>query len=467
LDKRKGSFMPEGKSRSESNQRLRDDDRKYLWHPFTQMKDYEREEPLIIERGEGSYLIDVEGRAYLDGVSSLWVTVHGHRKEALDAALREQVGRIAHSTLLGISNVPAIELARRLVAVAPAGLSRVFYSDSGATAVEIALKIAFQYWQLRGRPEKRRFLSFTNAYHGDTLGAVSVGGIPLFHGIFRPLLFEALRATAPYCYRCPLEKTYPQCGIACLEELEGILRACHQEVAALITEPLIQGAAGMIVFPAGTLKRIADLCRRFGVLLIVDEVATGFGRTGRLFACEHEGVCPDLMAVAKGLTGGYLPLAATLATEEIYRAFLGEHHEFKAFFHGHTYTGNPLACAVALANLDLFEQEKTLDRLQGKIERFRSGLSRFRQLPWVGDIRQLGFMAGIELVRDLETKAEFPAREKVGIRVIQEARRRGVVLRPLGNVIVLMPPLSIAETELDQLLRVTYDSIQTVLGGAK
>ncbi|MBI3015376.1 MAG: aminotransferase class III-fold pyridoxal phosphate-dependent enzyme, partial [Candidatus Tectomicrobia bacterium] len=276
-----------------------------------------------------------------------------------------------------------------------------------------------------------------------------------------------LRAMAPYCYRCPLEKTYPECGIACLEELERILRTRHQEIAAVITEPLVQGAAGMIVFPPGTLKRIADLCRRFDVLLIVDEVATGFGRTGRLFACEHEEVCPDLMAVAKGLTGGYLPLAATLASEEIYRTFLGEYHELKSFFHGHTYTGNPLACAVGLANLDLFAQERTLDHLQRKIEHLGSGLSRFRRLPWVGDIRQLGFVAGIELVRDAGTKEEFPAPEKVGIRVIQEARRRGVVLRPLGNVIVLMPPLSIAETELDQLLRVTYDSIQTVLGGAE
>lgn len=451
----------------ERSRRLRQDDCRYVWHPFTQMRDYERQDPLIIERGEGSYLIDVEGRAYLDGISSLWVTVHGHRREELNRALHEQIDRVAHSTLLGISNVPAIELARRLVEVAPAGLRRVFFSDSGATAVEIALKMAFQYWQLKGRPEKQRFLSFHNAYHGDTLGAVSAGGIPIFHGVFRPLLFECLRAMAPNCYRCPLQKTFPGCGLECLGEFEDILRRRHGEIAAVITEASIQAAAGMIVFPPGTLRRMADLCRRYDVLLIVDEVATGFGRTGKLFACEHEEVRPDLMAVAKGLTGGYLPLAATLATEEIYRAFLGEYHEFKTFFHGHTYTGNPLACAVALASLDLFARDNTLERLAAKIERLRSGLECFRRLPWVGDVRQFGFMAGIELVRDTATKEEFPAPEKVGARVIREARRRGVVLRPLGNVIVLMPPLSITPAELDLLLEVTYDSIRAILGGGE
>jgi adenosylmethionine---8-amino-7-oxononanoate aminotransferase len=442
--------------------RLEQADKRYIWHPFTQMQDYQGMAPAIIERGEGSYLIDIHGRRYLDGVSSLWVSVHGHRREEIDRAIIEQVGRISHTTLLGLSNPPAIELAERLVEITPRGLERVFYSDNGSTGCEVALKMTFQYWQHRGASNKTQFISFKNAYHGDTLGAVSVGGIDLFHEAFRPLLFPVLQADAPYCYRCPLNLSLPACGMTCLGSLERILKDHHEEVAALIIEPLVQGAAGMITQPPGFLQRVRELCTRYEVLMIADEVAVGFGRTGRMFACDHEQVRPDVMVLAKGITGGYLPLAATLTTEDIYGAFLGEHHAFKTFFHGHTYTGNPLACAAALANLEVFEKAKTLQELAPKIDFLARRLERFKELPAVGEVRQCGFMTGIELVADKETRAPFPPQEKIGIKVILEAKKRGVIIRPLGDVIVIMPPLSISQAELEELVEVIYQSIKTV-----
>ncbi|HET6370863.1 MAG TPA: adenosylmethionine--8-amino-7-oxononanoate transaminase, partial [Nitrospiria bacterium] len=322
--------------------RLKRLDHKHIWHPFTQMKEWEGEEPLVIESGRGNYLIDSRGRRYLDGVSSIWVNLHGHRKGAIDRAIKKQLDRIAHSTLLGLTHPPAALLAAELVRLSPRGLTRVFYSDNGSTAVEVAIKMAFQYWRHLGERKKATFVSLANAYHGDTVGSVSVGGIDLFHGAFRPLLFKTLKAPSAYCYRCPLDLAYPGCDLACAEEIGKILRKHQGKIAALVVEPLVQAAAGMIMPPRGHLKRLRALCDEFDVLLIVDEVATGFGRTGKMFACQHEGVTPDLMAIAKGLTGGYLPLAATLTTEKIYRAFLGDYSEFKTFFHGHSYTGNPL-----------------------------------------------------------------------------------------------------------------------------
>lgn len=439
-------------------------DKQYIWHPFTQMSDWEREPQIIIEKGMGSHLFDVRGRRYIDGVSSLWVTVHGHRKKEIDRAVAAQLKKIAHSTLLGLSNVPAALLAERLVDIAPEGLTRVFYSDSGSTAVEIALKISFQYWRQKGGEyrAKTKFISLEEAYHGDTIGSVSVGGIDLFHKIYRPLLFESYKIPSPYCYRCSLDKTRSSCGMACAERAEEVIKVHAHETAALIIEPLVQGAAGMIVHPPGYLKRIRELCTKYGILMIADEVATGFGRTGRMFACEHEDVSPDLMAIAKGITGGYLPLAATLATEWIYKGFLGKYHEFRTFFHGHTYTGNPLASAAAIASIDLFRKEKTVERLGPKISVLTKELEHFNDLEHVGDIRQRGFMVGIELVRRRDSKEPYRPEEKIGIRVIQECRRRGLIIRPLGNVIVLMPPLSISLNDLRKLTRIVFDAIRTV-----
>lgn len=443
---------------------MEEEDKAYIWHPFTQMKDWVGEQPLIIEKGEGCYLIDIYGNRYLDGVSSIWVNLHGHRRPEIDRAISDQLKKISHSTLLGLSNPPAIQLGKKLVEVAPVGLSRVFYSDNGSTAVEISLKIALQYWQQKGRrfKKKAKFISFTNAYHGDTLGSVSVGGIDLFHQIFKPLLFPTFKAEYPYCYRCSLGKEYPSCELACLIQAKELIEAHHEEVAALIIEPLVQGAAGMIVSPPGYLRSIRELCTEHNILMIADEVATGFGRTGRMFACKHEEVSPEIMAVAKGITGGYLPLAATLTTEEIYRKFLGEYREQKAFFHGHSYSGNPLSCAAALANLEIFTKEMVLDELADKIAFLAERLKDFNQLPHVGEVRQKGFMVGIELVRNKETREEYEFGEKIGIRVTYEARRRGLIIRPLGNVIVLMPPLSIRLEELREVVDITYKSIKRV-----
>src|SRR3954451_3840817 len=416
-------------------------DRKHLWHPFTQQQGWVEEAPIVIEQADRCELIDSEGRRYIDGVSSLWCNVHGHAHPRIDAAVHDQLSRVAHSTMLGLSHRPAIELAQRLVELAPPGLTRVFYSDSGSTATEIALKMAFQYWRQRGQ-DRRRFVALDMAYHGDTIGSVSVGGIDLFHSLYEPLLFDTLKAEPG--------------DIAAMARL---LAEHSGEVAAVIMEPLVQGAAGMLVHPPGYLRAVRDLCDRHGVLLILDEVATGFGRTGRMFACEHEGVAPDLMCLAKGITGGSLPLAATLATERIYEGFLGEHEEFRTFFHGHTYTGNPLACAAALATLDVFREERTIERLQGRIQLLGDLLEPVAAHPMVREVRRCGFMVGIEL-------QEHPLPVWIGHRVTLEARRRGAIIRPLGDVVVLMPPLSIAGEELTRLVSITAEAIEVATADA-
>src|SRR5438309_4827641 len=444
--------------------RLQAEDHRHLWHPFTQQREWEQEPPLIIERGRGVYLEDTDGHRYLDGVSSLWVNLHGHRKRELDRALVAQLKKIAHSTLLGLANGPSIELARRLVALAPRGLTRVYYSDDGSTAVEVALKMAYRYWQLRAGPDtsKTRFLHLGQAYHGDTLGAVSVGGIPLFHERFKPLLFSTYEAHAPYCSCCPLDLTYSRSRVACADAVEDVLTRHHQSIAALVVEPMLLAAGGMITMPPGYLSKLRRLCTRYRVLLIADEVATGFGRTGRMFACEHEEVKPDLMAISKGLTGGYMPLAATLTTEEVYHQFLGQHEQLTTFFHGHSYTGNPLGCAVALANLEVFKQERTLDRLAPKIAVLCKLLTPLWSHPHVGDISQIGFIAGIELVRDRMTKESYSLAERMGTQVTEVARAAGLLLRPLGNIIVLMPPLSTTATELRAMVRIASQAIAAV-----
>ena len=418
-----------------TQERIRDLDGRHLWHPFTQQQGWSREEPLVIERGFGTDLIDADGRRYIDGVSSLWCNVHGHRHPGIDKAIRDQLDRIAHSTMLGLTHPLAAELAERLVEIAPPGLERVFYSDSGSTATEIALKMAFQYWHQQGESKRRSYVCLRDAYHGDTIGAVSVGGIDLFHECYEPLLFDAHHVTP---------------GDAA--ELECILDFHDSEIAAVIVEPLVQGAAGIRVQPPGFLRRVRELCDNHDVLLICDEVATGFGRTGTMFACEQERVSPDLMCVAKGLTGGYMPLAATLATERIYEGFLGAHEDFRTFFHGHTYTGNPLACAAAIANLDAFESEGTLLRLQPKIRLFAELLREVAEMPEVLEVRGRGFMAGIDL-------GDYDPALRMGHRATLAARERGAIVRPLGDTIVLVPPLAISKAELRRLVSITREAI--------
>ncbi|MBF6570804.1 MAG: adenosylmethionine--8-amino-7-oxononanoate transaminase [Candidatus Binataceae bacterium] len=435
-------------------QKLRDEDHRYLWHPFTQMRTWlADDEPLIVERGEGNWLIDVNGRRYLDGVSSLWCNVHGHRNPVLDAALHAQIEKIAHSTMLGMANAPAIELARELIAIAPAGLSRVFYSDSGAEAVEVAIRIAAQYWQLRNEPRRTRFVTLTESYHGDTIGSVSLGYSEMFHRHLKPMLFPVLKTDPPHMFRFYRRMSPVAAERTAIAAAREMIQANRDELAALVIEPLMQGAAGMWNHSPEFLRAICELAREAGALVIFDEVAVGFGRTGTMFACEQAGIAPDLMCLGKGLTGGYLPLAATLATAPIFEAFLGEPDEYRAFYYGHTYTGNPLAAAVAIANLGLYREHRVIERIQAAIAQMRDGLARrFEKHPQVADLRQCGLMAGIEVMADPASRTPYPSKRLTGARIARAARKHGVAIRPLGDVIVLMPPLSITSEELDLLL---------------
>ncbi len=439
-------------------------DKEFVWHPFTQMLNWENEQNIIIERGEGVYLYDIRGNRYIDGVSSLWVNIFGHNNRELNEAIKEQVDKISHSTLLGLANVPSAILAQKLIEIAPKNLKKVFYSDSGSTSVEIALKVAFQYFKQSGAKfkNKQKIIAATSAYHGDTLGSVSVGGVELFHSIYKPLLFDAIRITYPYCYRCPFNLKYPDCELHCAKEAEKVIGFHADEACALIIEPMIQGASGMITMPIGYMKKIEKACKDNNVLLILDEVATGFGRTGKMFAAFHEDIHPDIMCIAKGITGGYLPMAATLFTKEIYEGFLGNYEDNKTFFHGHTYTGNQLAAAAAVKSAELFEKYDLLNKIKPLISFFNETLKDFKLLNIVGDVRNIGLMAGIELVKDGNTKETFAQKERIGHKVILKARDMGVIIRPLGDVIVIMPPLIIDRQTLDTLLSVVYDSIKSV-----
>lgn len=437
-------------------------DKRYLWHPFTPMSLWLDSEPLVITEAEGMYLIDSEGRRYLDGVSSLWCNVHGHRVPEIDAAVRQQLEKVAHSTLLGLASEPSILLAQRLMPLVPRNLKKIFYSDSGATATEVAFKMAVQYWHNRGQPQRTEFVAFAEAYHGDTVGAMSVGRTPFFHKPFLPLLFKVHYAPTPYVYRSPTPDDPEAVKQSCLRELERILQEHHRSLAAIVIEPLVQGAAGMIVQPPGFLAEVRRLASAYGVLLVADEVAVGFGRTGKLFACEHEQVQPDLMCLAKGISGGYLPLAATLATQEIFDAFLGEPAEGRTFFHGHTYTGNALACAAGIASLELMQRRNLVERVAQKADRLAQMLAPLGELPHVGEIRQKGFMVGIELVADKSTRQPFDPRRRLAHQVCARLRQRGVILRPLADVLVLMPPLATEEDDLAILVQALRAELELI-----
>ncbi len=438
---------------------LRALDKQHVWHPFTHHKLWDADDPLVIVAADGMHLIDSDGNRYLDGVSSLWCNVHGHRVPEIDAAVRQQLDRVAHSTMLGLTNEPAVLLAERLMRLVPPGLTKVFYSDAGATATEVAFKLAAQYWHNVGRPQKTEFVGFAEAYHGDTFGAMSVGRTAAFHRPYFPMLFKAHFAPTPFPYRSDTPDDPATVKERCLAALDRILAEHGERIAAVCIEPLVQGAAGMIVHPAGFLAGVRALCDRHDVLLVADEVAVGFGRTGRMFACEHEGVTPDLMCVAKGLTGGYLPLAATFATQRIFDAFLGDPWEGRTFFHGHTYTGNPLACAAALASLDLFERDDLLADVRRKAAVLAGLLEPLTALPHVGDVRQKGLMVGIELVADRASRTPFDPRRRVGAAVCQRLRHHGVILRPLGDVLVMMPPLAMAADDLGRIAAVVRDQL--------
>lgn len=437
-------------------------DKKYLWHPFTQSSEWNREDITIIEKGRGVYLEDTLGNRYLDGNSSYWVNIHGHGAQGLSDGIIGQLSKIAHSTLLGQGNIPSIELAKKLIGIAPKGLDRVFYSDDGSTAVEAALKMSFQYWQniSRGKSDKKRFVSLDVSYHGDTIGAVSLGGIPLYHRIFGALCFDNIPAPAPYCYRCPLNLTHPSCNLKCADSLEEIIAKDRDNIAAIIIEPLVQMPGGIITHPEGYLKRVREITRKHNILMIADEVAVGFGRTGKMFACEHEKVSPDIMTLSKGITGGTMPLAVTMASEKLYAAFVGEYKDCKTFFHGHTYTGNQLGCAASLANIELMEKNKVVANLKDKITKMAESLQRFAELRYVGDIRQRGMIVGIELVTDKENKTPYPIETRIGNKVAREAKKRGLIIRPIGNVAILVPPLVSSKGELKMMTDIMFEAIK-------
>ena len=439
---------------------LRRLDLQHIWHPFTHMKLWAGSDPLVISAAEGMYLIDSDGNRYLDGVSSLWCNVHGHRVLEIDQAIRGQLDRVAHTTLLGLASEPSILLAERLMKLVPQNLKKVFYSDAGATATEVSFKLAAQYWHNIGRPEKKEFVGFGEAYHGDTFGAMSVGRTEAFHRAYWPMLFKTHVSPTPFVYRSATPDDPDAVMQACLASLERILREHGPRIAAVCIEPIVQGAAGMIVHPRGFLCGVRELCTKYDVLLIADEVAVGFGRTGTMFACEQEDVQPDLMCVAKGITGGYLPLAATFATQRIFDAFLGEPWEGRTFYHGHTYTGNPLACAAALASLDLFEKNDLLAQVRQKSAALSDLLSsRLKDLPHVGDIRQKGLMVGLELVADRRTRTPFDSRKRIGALICDRMRSHGIMLRPLLDTIVLMPPLAMPMSDLERIVAALRDEI--------
>jgi adenosylmethionine-8-amino-7-oxononanoate aminotransferase len=436
-------------------------DSQHHWHAFTQMAEYE---PIIIDRAEGVWLTDIDGRRLLDGVSSLWCNIHGHRHPHIDQAIWDQLQRVAHVTSLGMGNTTTTKLTQRLVEQTPDNLECVFYSSDGSSAVEVALKMAFQYWRQIPHPEPQRdlFLAVGNAYHGDTLGSVSVGGVSRFHAMFDPLLFDVLRGPCPDSYRRPPGIADEALADHYLTHYQALFERFAGRIAAVIVEPLVQGAAGMVMHPAGFLRGLQALCQQYEVLLIVDEIAVGMGRTGRLWACQWEQVEPDFLCTGKGLSGGYLPLAATLTSRRVWQAFLGDYAQSRSFFHGHSFGGNPLGCAAALATLELFDTEHTLDNVQARGQELEDMLERLRSFPAVGDIRRRGLIAAIELVSDRERQTPFPWSQRKGQLVCQAALSRGVWLRPLGNVLVIMPPLCIRSAELEQIVEAVEYGLQCV-----
>ena len=435
-------------------------DLKHIWHPYTQMKDCKILPPILIEKARGLKLYDNKGSFYYDTISSWWCNVHGHNHPRIKNAIKRQLDSLDHVLFAGFTHKPAILLAERLISITPGNLKKVFFSDNGSTAVETALKMSFQYWQNSGREKKKNFISLDYGYHGDTIAAMSVSGVDLFNEIFAPLFFKSYKIPSPYCYRCPMKKKRTFCDIECIGPLERLLRRRNSEIAAIIIEPLVLAAGGMIVYPKEYLKRAAHLARKYNVHLILDEVATGFGRTGKMFACEHAKVKPDFMCLSKGITAGFLPLGATLTTDEIYGAFYDDYKKGKTFYHGHTYTANPISCSAALASLDVFKREDTLRKAEGLISIFHNRLERFRGLDIVGDVRCIGMIGALEPVRDKKGKKKFGINERIGLRIYKKGLRESLILRPLGDIVYFYLPFSITKDEIGVIVDKTFDIIK-------
>lgn len=438
-------------------------DLRFIWHPYTQMKDCLQFPPILIKKAKGIKLYDNEGNFYYDTISSWWCNVHGHNHPKIKTAIKRQLNRLEHILFAGFTHEPAIQLAQKLISISPEKLSRVFFSDDGSTSVEVALKMSFQYWQNTGRNEKTKFIALDHGYHGDTIGAMSVSGISLFNKLFSPLLFSSFKVPSPYCYRCPMDQDRSSCAIDCIAPLEKLLKEKSGIISAIILEPMVLAAGGMIVYPKEYLLKVANLAKKFNVHLILDEVATGFGRTGKMFACEHvNNIAVDFLCLSKGLTAGYLPLAATLTTDKIYEAFYADYRENKTFFHGHTYTANPLGCSAALASLEVFKRERTLDRIRKIIPLFHAGMERFRDLPFAGDVRYIGMIGAIELVREKPAKEGFDIKERAGLKVYKRGLKKNIILRPLGNIIYLFLPLCIKRNEVEDILERTYAVVKSL-----
>jgi adenosylmethionine-8-amino-7-oxononanoate aminotransferase len=432
-------------------------DLKVNWHPYTQMKDLELDPPILIDRAKGIKLFDKNSNYYYDTISSWWCNIHGHNHPTLKRAMKKQLDRFEHIMFAGFTHELAIELSEKLLAISPGNFSRVFYSDNGSTAVETALKMSYQYRCNIGQGERKYFVSLDEGYHGDTLGTMGLSGVEQFHNVFTPIIIPSFKLPTPNCYRCPCKKTYPECKLACADAFEQLLAKKAKTITAVVLEPIVLGAAGMIMYPPAYLKRIADLARKHDVHLIIDEVATGFGRTGKMFACQYvKNIQPDFICMSKGITSGYLPFAATLTTEKIYRAFYADYSKGKTLQHGHTYTANPLGCATALASLEIFEKERTLDHVNELSPFFHSELDKFRDLPLVGDVRYIGFIGVLELVQDKQTKTPFPAAKRLGREIYRKGLKHHLLLRPLGNITYFYLPLCTTKSEMKTILNSTY-----------
>ncbi|MFJ7405499.1 MULTISPECIES: adenosylmethionine--8-amino-7-oxononanoate transaminase [unclassified Lysinibacillus] len=439
---------------------LQETDLQHVWHPCSQMKDYEDFPPIVIKKGQGVWLYDEKNHRYLDAVSSWWVNLFGHANPRISQALSEQAFTLEHVIFANFSHVPAIKLAQKLVALSPHSLQKVFFADNGSSAIEIALKMSFQYHMQIGKTTKKRFLALTDAYHGETLGALSVGGVDLYNEVYQPLLLDTVRAQGPDCFRCPFNKNPQSCDAQCIQFVEEELIMHHKEITAVIIEPLIQAAAGMKMYPVIYLRRLRELCTTYDVHLIADEIAVGFGRTGTLFACEQAEISPDFMCLSKGLTGGYLPLSVVLTTNEVYQAFYDDYATMKAFLHSHSYTGNTLACRVALEVLSIFEEEHYIDIVQDKGERMRKlAVQAFSELPFVGEYRQVGFVGAIELVANRDRKEPLPSEERIGYQIYKRALKKGLLIRPLGNILYFMPPYIITDEEMQFMIQTTKETI--------
>ncbi len=450
------------------HKRLRGLDRHFIWHPYTQMKDFEERDLLFIDRAEGVFLYDLEGKRYYDTISSWWCIVHGHNHPVIQRHIREQLGKLDQVHFAGTTHQGPVLLAEKLSGLLPGGLEKFFFSDNGSTACEVAIKMSLQYWKQTGEPGREKFIALERGYHGDTIGTMSLGGVPAFEGPFDALTFPSFTVPPPYCYRCPCgyedyrPGTVPGCSLECAGFLERLLEKEAPRVAAMILEPMLMGAGGMISYPAGYLQRVYELCRQNGIHLILDEVATGFGRTGRMFAMEHAGIVPDFVCLSKGITGGTLPLAVTVTTRDIFRAFYADYSQGKTFFHGHTFTANPICCAAALGSMQVFETERVLDQLPAKVERLQEGKAGLLDIPIVGDVRGVGMVAAFELVEDRAAKKPFPAEQRVGWQVYLKGLERGLILRPLSDVIYLFLPLSVSPEQIQEILVLTADTLKEV-----